>query len=867
MSLWFFVVCKNWASSRLRLLLSVLGIALGVAIVVAIYVMDHNTIQSRLLAADPQRGRVDLELVAADAQRPEADVRADLAARPGVEQVAVWRQARGTLVHREQRLEIEAFGLGPLPAGPFAHYSLHRGRDLEAADDQPGGAILLGSEAARLLGCDVGDRLTLREPERAIRVECKDGQLVPIEVQDGHQPFVTEVTVAGILTADRLGRRADGQLLVCGVQLARRLLPRGGDVYHVLRQPGADLDRLRRELQASYTVADMRAALIGEGADERAFRNGLKVLGGLALLLGMYVVFQTLSHSLVARVRQLGLLRCLGTGTGAITRIFLADALALGAVGSALGVGLGLLLALLLRHYRVSSLGLGKDWTTFEVPWFPVGWTAALGVLFTLAGAMFPLVRARRVPALEILRARGLAPGKNDGIDLLAGVNLWMFGLLVLALPLAYLAMTPLAAEEGAETRMVLVQLAGLLAVFGSVLLLAPQLVVWLGRVLLWPLRLLAPLSGWLVAKALQRNPGRIAAAVCGLSAVLLALLGLKALTYSLRAEVDQFSARALDGRMFLRIGAATAAQAAQLAQVPGVAGVDLCEGEERSGGFVLRGMAVASLAGDGGALEGQPELVRRYADPRIRSLVVSRRLAKARNWRPGDFVPMLDRNRIPVTYVVLHVDDGNGFDADERAWAVTSPHWLRTDFCIGERCVELVSLRLAAGADPSAITAAARQLLGHVPISKTGEFVRGYLHRDVGRDFFLFDLLLLLMLALAGVGLLNGMTIAALGRIRELGVLRALGLSRRALTGSFLLEGVLVALLASLLSIGLSVPMSYVLVLGMNQVAALDAPVTLPWRWYALVPIAALATALAAAFVPARRALRQSPGESVRYE
>jgi hypothetical protein len=335
---------------------------------------------------------------------------------------------------------------------------------------------------------------------------------------------------------------------------------------------------------------------------------------------------------------------------------------------------------------------------------------------------------------------------------------------------------------------------------------------------------------------------------------VLLALLGLKALTYSLRAEVDQFSARALDGRMFLRIGAATAAQAAQLAQVPGVAGVDLCEGEERSGGFVLRGMAVASLAGDGGALEGQPELVRRYADPRIRSLVVSRRLAKARNWRPGDFVPMLDRNRIPVTYVVLHVDDGNGFDADERAWAVTSPHWLRTDFCIGERCVELVSLRLAAGADPSAITAAARQLLGHVPISKTGEFVRGYLHRDVGRDFFLFDLLLLLMLA-------------ALGRIRELGVLRALGLSRRALTGSFLLEGVLVALLASLLSIGLSVPMSYVLVLGMNQVAALDAPVTLPWRWYALVPIAALATALAAAFVPARRALRQSPGESVRYE
>ena len=81
----------------------------------------------------------------------------------------------------------------------------------------------------------------------------------------------------------------------------------------------------------------------------------------LALLLGMFVVFQTLSHALVARIRQLGLLRCLGTGTGAITRIFLLDALLLGAVGAALGVGLGLVLALWLQSQRVSPLGLGKE--------------------------------------------------------------------------------------------------------------------------------------------------------------------------------------------------------------------------------------------------------------------------------------------------------------------------------------------------------------------------------------------------------------------------------------------------------------------------------------------------------------------------
>ncbi len=866
MSLTSFVVCRNWASSRLRLLLTLAGIALGVAIVVAIYVMDHNTIQSRLLAQDPQRGRVDIELRPSDPQRSSESVFAALANQDGVQEVAVWREARGLLEAGDRRLEVGVFGLGPLPAGPFAHYVVHHGRDLDAGDAE-GGGVLLGSEAARLLGVDVGARIRLAEPVASVRVECKDGVLVPIPSDADRPRFRTEVTVVGVLSDDRLGRRFDGQVLVCGVALARQLLPRGGDVFQVLRAPGADLDRLERDLRSEFTLVDMRSARIGEGADERAFRNGLKVLGGLALLLGMFVVFQTLSHALVARIRQLGLLRCLGTGSGAITRIFLADALALGALGSALGVALGLGLAWLLRLFRVSSLGLGKDWSTFEIPWFPVAWTAVLGVLFTLAGAMFPLVRARQVPALDILRARGLAPGANDGVDLLRGVNLWLFGLLVLALPLAYLAMTPLAAEEGAETRMVLLQLAGLLGVFGSVLLLAPWFVAWFGRALLLPCRLPAPLASWLVDKVLQRNPGRIAAAVCGLSAVLLALLGLKALTASLRAEVDQFAAVALHERLFLRTGAVTVERAGPIATIPGVVGMDLFEGEERGGGFVLRGLSTGSAAAPGGPLEGHPELVRRYADERVRTLIVSHRLAKARRWQVGDLVPLFDRNQVPVAYQVLHVSDAAGFDGDERAFAVAAPHWLRKDFCVAEACVEHVALRLRPGTDPGAVTAAVRSLLPHVPTSKTGDGIHGYLLRDVDRDFVLFDILLLLMLVLAGVGLLNGMTIAALGRMRELGVLRALGLPRASLRGSFLLEGGLVAAMASALTIGLSVPMAYVLVTGMNQVAALDAPVQLPTAWYGIVPLAALVTGLCAAAVPAARALRQSPAESVRYE
>jgi putative ABC transport system permease protein len=427
--------------------------------------------------------------------------------------------------------------------------------------------------------------------------------------------------------------------------------------------------------------------------------------------------------------------------------------------------------------------------------------------------------------------------------------------------------MTPLAVEEGAETRTVLLELVGMLGLFGGVLLLAPRIVALCGRLLLLPCRLFAPMASWLVGKVVTRAAGRIAAAVCGLSAVLLALLGLKSVTVSLEAEVHQFAAHALDGRLFLRTSPCRPEVAAGLAGVPGVVQVDLFEGEERGGGFLLRGLDVESAAGRGSALEGDPSLARRYTDERVRTLVASRRLAKARGWRAGDLVPLLDKNGVPVAYEVLLSSNDSGFDGDDRAFAIASPHWMRRDFCIPETCVEHVTLHLDGSASAAAVTAAARSMLPAVPMSKRGDEIRDYLLRDVGRDFVLFDLLLLLMLVLAGVGLLNGMTIAALGRVRELGVLRALGMGRKALGGSFLLEGAIVAILASLLSLGLSAPMAWVLVLGMNHVANLDAPVTLPYTWFAAVPVAALATSVLAAVVPAARALRQSPSESVRYE
>ena len=222
--------------------------------------------------------------------------------------------------------------------------------------------------------------------------------------------------------------------------------------------------------------------------------------------------------------------------------------------------------------------------------------------------------------------------------------------------------------------------------------------------------------------------------------------------------------------------------------------------------------------------------------------------------------------DRGPVPYTVLRITDRAGFVPDERAWAVAAPRWMRQDFCIPQISVRQISLDLEPDANAEQVQRAAAAILP-VHGAKPGIWIRDYHLRDVSRDFFIFDILLGAILCLAIAGLINSMTIAALGRVREIGVIRALGMGRRDLRRLFLTEGVLVALVSTVFVLALGVPMGQLVVSGLNRVARLDAPFTVPWLWLAVVPVLALGAGLCASILPGLRACRQDPAASVRYE
>ncbi len=852
MRLLFFLVSRHWASDPLRAALTWFGVALGLAVVTSIHVLDHNTILSELDRKRGDFGRVDFELRLRDPAQRLTDARTALRTTEGIARVGVIAQTRIELERGDRTERVKLFGLAPLGADQFGHYRLARGRDLTDLDVERD--VFIGAELADRLGVDVGDELDARAMPIAVITECIDGKRVPRGDgrREAARPFA-QLRVAGILEPFRLGRQAGGIVMIGAYSLAQNLGRRPTPTLQVRRTAGFDPDRLRTALADDYVIEERRSALIGESADERAFRNGVKVLGCLAFILGMFVIFHTLSHAIAEKARRVGTLRCLGATQRQVTAAFLVDALSLSALGVVGGIAGGIGLAKLFMAFEVTTLGLGKSIHTFEVPWGTVLALGALGIAFTMLGAAFPLMKIRRLTPQRTLYVRDLAPPA----DLMRGVHVFLLVVLVGFTPLAYLAMTPLL--EGGDTTSVLLQLGGLVAVFFGVVLVSPRLLRWLGHLPIVVARRASPLASFLVGKTLHRAPGRLATAVCGLAVVSLSWVGLRAITASLEREVAIFAEAGLADRMFVRIDPNRPLPPGSWKTFGDVDGVVDAIPIHTSFelGIRLAGTDAEALTAPGRALEGRLDLARAMHDDR--GLLVSRRLAELRGLAVNDTIAAHTGGGV-VHYRVLAIDDRDGFFPDERAYALCDQRWLENDFCLDTRYPLDYALQIESSADKLALLAGLLNHGVHAQWAKTGDELHAEHKADIARDFLFFDVLVLLMLLIAGTGQLNLMALSALARRRELGVLGALGVTSGDHARVLLLESLVVAFITGIVTVAAGIPLSWVLIRGLRDVSGLAVPLAWPVAGFAAAVGLAFATSLAVAAVVSLRVDRRVP-------
>lgn len=305
-----------------QMVLCVLGVALGVAVVVAIDLANASARRAFQLAGDTIAGQATHQIIGGPTGLPETVypmIRRQfpaLAAAPVVEGY-VNAPTLGPGVY-------QLFGIDPFAEAPFRPYLAGNGSvDLAALLIKPGAALL-----AR----------TVTEP-----ANLHPGDHVPIQI--GARQAMLEIV--GILDpANEVSRQALASLIVVDISSAQELLSHTGRLSRIdlIVPESFDLDVLAASLPPSVTIQPVtaRAGALQQMTD--AFELNLTALSLLALIVGMFLIYNTMTFSVVQRRTLWGTLRCVGVSRAQLAGLVLTEAFIISLLGVAGGLGLGVVL-------------------------------------------------------------------------------------------------------------------------------------------------------------------------------------------------------------------------------------------------------------------------------------------------------------------------------------------------------------------------------------------------------------------------------------------------------------------------------------------------------------------------------------------
>lgn len=397
------------------------GIALGISAIVGIDLSNHSALASFRKAVEVATGKATHQIVPSGAADFDETVLAKVQGVPGVEAAApIIEQV--VPVEEASGETIRVLGIDPLLDEPFR-------ADLAAEEDDNSVTSSLAAFLSQPGLVKVTRRFAARhhlEPNQDIHVTAVDARTTLMIAQlfdpESFRESAENLAVIDVATAQEIfgkNRRIDRIDLICSSEAARKISG--------LLPPGLRLDQ----------PSDRTTRVDGM---VESFRLNLTVLSLLALFVGWFLIYNTLTFSVIQRRRDIGILRCLGMTRGQITGMFLAEAVLLGLVGSLMGTCLGLLLArqsLTLVTTAISTLFVPVKAGQLVPDAALITKALALGICTSLVAALAPAMEAARVrPVAAVARTSIDVKMRHSAFWLaLAGVVTLAFAFVMAWLP------------------------------------------------------------------------------------------------------------------------------------------------------------------------------------------------------------------------------------------------------------------------------------------------------------------------------------------------------------------------------------------------------------------------------------------------
>jgi len=851
---------RSLRARPMRTLLTIGGIVLGVAVILAVSIANASTLDSLTSVFAAASGKADLVVLSAtdDEEGFAERVRGIVLNVPGVEDAIPSIQA--TVFMTEEDLESQrdlsflgesvdrlvVFGIDPAVDEKVREYTMVEGSflppDLDAYE------VVLVKDYADDLGIGVGDDVNFL-------------------TDSGYETL----RVTGLMSKQGAGQTNNGAFAVMPLGAAQEIYSRIGDLdqIDILAAPGyateAGLDALQSTLQERLGSAYTVTYPAGQGSrviqSVSLYQMGLSIFGAIAIIVGAFLIYNTFAMTVVERTREIGMLRTVGMTSGQIMSLIMTESVILGIAGGALGVGAGILLAQGL--IRVMEYLLAQPVGAVRVPLGGLATSTAVGLGVTLLASGVPTLQAGRISPLEALRARS-NPREPRWID-----RGWPWGIVLLGLSVVGFYL-PVPSSVRYYTMTVSIAVMSM----GALFIIPATVNAWV-KVLSPVARRLYGAEGPLGARNIGRGKQRTTMTVMALMVSIGMVFSIQSMTAAFQKDIQEFTDSFMAGDLYIYSSQPLRFDLARrLEAVPGVAAVTPMrvvevkvfreDGSEETIAYsaydVESFQRVGSFVFADSGVDPQ-QLMDKLAEGDV--VFISTVLSDKYGLQPGDTIRLQTRRgRRDFEVGALVVDYNELGMAIEGSWKD-----LRRYFGVND-----VSAFLAAiepGSPHAQVEEEIDRLYGerqHLTV-ESNEAMKEDITALTSQVWGMFDVLGFIAVIVAALGVINTLTMSVLERTREIGMLRGLGMTRWQVIRMILAEAAVVGVMGGVFGM--------VYGLFMSQVFIGAANATQGYRLSSIIPVQALFLGLfigiiisqVAALLPARRGARLEVIEAIQFE
>jgi putative ABC transport system permease protein len=689
-----------------------------------------------------------------------------------------------------------------------------------------------------------------------------------MKTMEGDKQF----TVRGILRSGGMTSAFGGNLAIMDIYAAQKFFGMGRrfDRIDIGLKDGVSLEQgqaaLRKVLGPGFEVDPPSGRGQHFEALMSVYAMTMNVASVFALFIGMFIIYNSFAIAVTQRRAEIGILRALGATRGQIRTLFLGESAIAGLIGSAIGIGFGLLMAQGLtagtNAFMESVMGVSANADHMLVqPWLLVT-AATLGVLTSMLAAFLPARNASRVDPIKALQ-------KGQYQVLSAGENRRRRNAALAAIAIAAACI----AFGGATA----VFYFGYVLAVLAMLLLTPALSLYLSKLLRWPLSWLRPVEGVLAADSLIQAPRRTSATVAALMLSLSLVIALGGLARASYVEIKEWLDTTMNPDFFVTTSEVLATRTfhfpdsmtAALRGIPGIAEVQPVRVVRVDFGGSPVMLVAADLASIARRTRGRrvtagdfDEMYRIAAAQK--GVVIADNLAQLQKLKLGQMLEIASPSgvlRLPVAGILKDYSNQLGTIFIERE--LYRRLWK-------DDAVDVFRVYLSPGVSRDALKARILEQFTHERrlFVLSNQDVRSYVLKVTDQWFGMTYLQLFVAVLVAILGIVNTLTVSIADRRRELGVLRAVGALRNQVRHTIWMEALAIGIIGLTLGVAAgAVNLYYQLTISRQSFAGISLDYTFPYGIVAVLIPVILGAAFGSALFPAESAVRSSLVEALEYE